>query len=234
MTKTELENYALLVMKLGIDQKTGDWQMDFKKAEDFYSNLDAVLPEEVGSVLSPMPIDKISFERTHPGDTDTVSTAEQSIYAAAGVQSLLFSNPKASSSALLLSIKVDQALTYSIVKSIETMLNRFLHRRGYGKYFNVTFLDCSPFNRKELGDAYLKACQYGLPMISYYAASQGITQDEVDTLNFLENDVLGLTARFKPLKSSATMSGSGESGRPENEIGELTDAGEAWRERDEG
>ena len=36
-------------------------------------NLDAVLPEEVGSILSPMPINKISFEKSNTGDTDTIS-----------------------------------------------------------------------------------------------------------------------------------------------------------------
>ena len=126
-TKEEMQNYALLVMSLGIDSN-GDWTIDLNKAKDFWRNLENVLPEEVGSVLSPMPIEKISFERTHTGDTDAVSNAEEELFSAAGVSSLLFNNPKASANALLLSIKVDQALTYSIVKSIETMLNRFIRR----------------------------------------------------------------------------------------------------------
>jgi len=236
MTKTELENYAMLVMTLGIDEN-GDWQMDLDKARDFYSNLDAVVPEEIGTVLSPMPISKISFERTHAGETDTITEAEQNLFTAAGVSSLLFNNEKASSNALLLSIKADQALTYSIVKSLECMVNRFIRRHGYGKYFKVTFLDCSPFNRKEVGDAYLKACQYGMPMVSYYCASQGLMQDEMDCMNFLEDEVLGIKQRFVPLQSSATQSSNpdsstsnSEGGRPESEIGELTDAGEKAKE----
>lgn len=233
LTKTELENYALLVMTLGIDED-GEWQMDLDKAKDFWRNLDSVLPEEIGSVLTPMPISKISFERTHAGDTDTISEAEQNLFTEAGVSSLLFNNEKASSNALLLSIKADQAFTYSIVKSIECMLNRFVHRHGYGKYFNVTFLDCSPFNRKEVGDAYLKAAQYGLPTLSYYAASQGVSQDALDCLNFLEDTVLKLKTRFVPLQSSATLSSAdNEAGRPKSDIGDLSDSGEDTRERDE-
>ena len=235
LTKTELENYAILVMSLGIDEE-GNWTMDFDKAKEFWKNLDNVLPEEIGSVLSPMPINKISFERTHAEDSNTVVDAEQNLFTAAGVSSLLFNSSKSSANTLLLSIKADQAMTYSVVKSIECMLNRFIHRHSYGKYFKITFLDCSPFNRKELGDAYLKACQYGLPMISYYAATQGMAQDEIDGMNFLENDVLGLTERFKPLQSSNTMSSESqeEAGRPESDIGELTDAGEQTREDDDG
>ncbi len=234
LSKTTLENYAMLVMTLGVDDE-GNWKMDLEKAKSFYHNLDDVVPEEIGTVLSPMPINKISFERTHAGDTDTISEAEQNLFTAAGVSSLLFNNAKASSNSLLLSIKSDQSLTYSIVKSIECMLNRFVRRHSYGKYFKVTFLDCSPFNRKEMGDAYLKACSYGMPMVSYYCASQGLLQDEMDCMNFLEDDVLGIKKRFTPLHSSATQSASNsdEGGRPQSDIGELTDEGEASQERDE-
>lgn len=93
-TKTALENYAMLVMKLGISDN-GDWQIDYNKAIDFWQNLDAVLPEEIGSVLSPMDIDKISFERCNTADVDTVSEAEENLFTAAGVSSLLFNNAKA-------------------------------------------------------------------------------------------------------------------------------------------
>lgn len=151
MTKTELENYAMLVMKLGIN-KDGEWEMDFDKAKEFYSNLDNVLPEEVGAVLSPMAIEKIGFEKSNVGDTDTIAEAEQNLFTSAGVSTLLFNNDKASSNALLLSIKSDQALTYGIVKSIESVVNRFIHSLSYGKNFKVTFLDVSPWNRSEMGD----------------------------------------------------------------------------------
>lgn len=56
----------------------------------------------------------------------------------------------------------------------------------------ITFLDVSPYNRKEAGEAYLKACQYGVPMVSYYRASQGLGQAEMDCMNFLENEILDI------------------------------------------
>lgn len=237
LTKTTLENYAMLVMTLGIDDE-GNWQMDLDKAKEFWRNLDSVLPEEIGSVLSPMPINKISFEKANTGDTNTISEAEQNLFTAAGVSSLLFNNDNASANALLLSIKADQAITFGIVKSIEDVVNRFIQAQSYGKNFKVTFLDCSPFNRKEMGDMYLKACQYGLPFISMYAASQGMSQSEVDCMSFLENDVLNLTERFVPLQSSSTQSaassdGNGatdEGGAPTKDVGDLTDSGEQSRE----
>lgn len=238
LTKTTLENYAMLVMTIGLNDD-GEWQIDLDKAKEFWRNLDSVLPEEIGSVLTPMPINKISFEKSNTGDTDTIAEAERNLFSAAGVSSLLFNNDKASANALTLSIKADQAITFGIVKSIEDVVNRYIQAQSYGKNFKVTFLDCSPFNRKELSDSYLKACQYGIPMISYYAASQGLNQAELDCMSFLENEVLGLTDMFKPLKSSSTMSttsdGDGatdEGGAPQKDIDELSEGGERHREEE--
>jgi len=237
MTKTALENYAMLAMKVPM-QDDGSWGIDLEKAKEFWRNLDAVLPEEVGSVLTPMNIDKISFERTHTGDTDTISDAEQNLFTAAGVSSLLFNNEKASANALLLSIKADQAITFGIVKSIEDVLNRLIQSQSFGKNFKVNFLDVSPFNRKEVGDAYLKAASYGLPTISAYAASQGIGQAELDCMSYLEGKVLGLQDLFRPIQSSTQMSSSSvdskaatdEGGAPTKEVGEITESGEQNQE----
>lgn len=237
LSKTELENYAMVVMTLGIDAD-GNWQMDLDKAKEFWRNLDSVLPEEIGSVLTPMPVDKISFEKSNTANTDTVAEAEQNLFSEAGVSSLLFNNSKASANALSLSIKADQAITYGIVKSIEDMVNRFIQYQSYGKNFKVTFLDVSPFNRKEVGDMYLKAAQYGLPTVSMYAASQGLGQAELDSMNFLENEVLEIKKLFIPLQGSSTMSSSttesegatDEGGAPPKDADDLTESGIQKRE----
>lgn len=234
LTKTALENYAMIFMKLGINED-GEWQLDYDKAKDFWMNLDAILPEEIGSVLTPMDIGKISFEKSNTGDTNTVADSEQNLFTAAGVSSLLFNNAKASANALLLSIKADQMLTYGIVKSIEDVVNRFIQHQAYGRYWKVTFLDVSPYNRKEMGDQYLKACEYGMPMISYYCASQGLGQAEIDSMSFLEVKVLGLQKMFKPVRNSAQIgqdeiSSDEERGRPTVDDEELTDSGEQSRE----
>ena len=229
LTKEALENYAMIAMKLPLED--GEWGIDLDKAKDFWRNLDAVLPEEVGSVLTPMDLDKISFEKSNTSDVDTVADAEQHLFTAAGVSSLLFNNAKASANALLLSIKADQNLTYGIVKSICDAINRLIQDQNYGKNFKVNFLDVSCFNRKEAGEAYLKAASYGLPTISAYAASQGIGQAELDSMSFLETTVLGLQDMFRPIINSAQMSSDSQGatdqgGAPKKDIGELTDSGE--------
>lgn len=232
-TSTALENYAMLAMTLPMEDD-GSWGIDLDKAKEFWKNLDSVLPDEVGSVLTPMPINKISFEKTNTGDTDTVSDAEQHMFTAAGVSSLLFNNEKASANALLLSIKNDQQITYGIVKSLQDVVNRFIQSQSFGKNFKINFLDVSPYNRQEVGDAYLKAASYGLPTICLYAASQGLGQAELDSMSFLEGTVLGLQDMFRPIQSSSQMSSSDfdseaatdEGGAPTKDIGEVSDSRE--------
>ena len=240
LTKTALENYAMLVMALPMD-KDGNGGIDLNKAKEFWNNLDSVLPEEVGSILTPMPITKIGFEKSNTGDTNTIADAEQNIFTSAGVSSLLFNNEKASANALSLSIKADQSLTFGIVRSIEDAVNRFIQAQSYGKNFKVTFLDVSPYNRKEMGDAYLKAASYGLPTIAMYAASQGLGQAELDAMSFLETEVMGLQDMFRPIQSSTQMSGNttsidsdaptDEGGRPQSDETDLTDSGEQSSEQ---
>ena len=150
---------------------------------------------------------------------------------AAGVNSQIFSSKNTSSSnAMLLAIKADQSITFSIVKSIESAINRILQAQSWSRDFRVTFLDCSPFNRMELAKLYREGAMYGLPTVSLYCAAIGIGQSEMDTLNFLEDDILGIKERFTPLQSSATMSGD-DGGRPEKDLGDISDEGEKSKER---
>lgn len=235
--KTALENYAMIAMTLPMDDD-GGWILDYTKAREFWENLDSVLPEEIGSVLTPMELDKISFEKSNTGDTDTVTQAEENLYNAAGVSSLLFGNARASANALLLSIKADQNMTFEIVKSIFDAVNRLIQAQSYGKYFCATPLNISVYNQKEMADLYLKSATYGLPTISAFGAAVGVGQAELDSMSFLETEVLGLQDMFKPIVSSTQMSSedieskaaTDEGGAPTKDIGELSDSRETNRE----
>lgn len=60
MANSEMQNYALLVMRLGLNNN-GEWSMDFEKAKQFWFNLSEVLPDNFGSILSPMDVQKITL-----------------------------------------------------------------------------------------------------------------------------------------------------------------------------
>lgn len=233
LTRTELENYAILVMKMMMNND-GRFLLDFDRSKQFWQNLDNVLPDAVGSVLTPFSVDKISFDRSAAAEANAVNDATSALWDSAGVSALIFNNVKSSSNALALSIKSDQGITFGIVKSIENMVNRYIQSTSFGKNFKVTFLDVSPYNRDEIGGQYLKMCNVGMPMVSYLAATYGMPQSDLNNMNCLEDDFLHIKERFMPLRSTNTMSAEAvEAGRPTAEAGELSDNGEIARERDE-
>lgn len=93
MDGAELDNYAMMAMY--IPYKDGVFGIDYNKAYDIWRNLDDVLPEQIGSVLTPMELAKFSFEKSSTSEADTVAEAEKSLFTAAGVSSMLFNNDKA-------------------------------------------------------------------------------------------------------------------------------------------
>lgn len=229
LSKTELENYAILVMKLGL-KSDGTWAMDFQKAKEFWENLDGVLPEQIGSVLSPMEIEKIDFENSGTSESDKIAESESHMFSSAGVSSQLFNGEATSSNALMASIKADQELTYEVVKSIEQVINRYLHHQIFGRNFKLTFINSSVYNRKELADLYIKGCQYGMPLVSMYCAVLGLDQNDMYGMNYLEEDILRINDRFKPLQSSNTIS-SDDAGRDSIDDAYLSDEGERTRDK---
>ena len=121
-------------------------------------------------------------------------------------------------------------MTFTLVKSIENVLNRFIQSLSYGKTFRLEFLDVSRYNEKEVSDQYLKACQYGVPMITRYCRSLGMKPDEIENMNFLEVSVLEYPYNFVPLVSSAKVSSDNQPGRPRKNDEELTDSGAQSRQ----
>jgi hypothetical protein len=230
LEKAAIDNYALLVGQFGVDD-AGNSSIDLRLLREFFGNLRDVVPPQIAAVAMPTPINKISFERPNGAEHDFVTEAEEHLYNSAGVSSLLFSNTKASSNALLLSIKADQAITFGLVEALGAMLNRYLHSKPFGKNVSVRFLDVGRYNRDEMANSYLKACQYGFPFVSHYAAALGMSQSELDGLETIENDVWGIRQRFSPLQGSATIS-QNESGRPELGAGKLSENGEIAKENE--
>ncbi len=125
-------------------------------------------------------------------------------------------------------------LTFGLVKSIENVLNRYIQWLPYGKNLKIEFLDISTYNEKEAADMYLKGCQYGAPMISRYCAALGIDQGEMESMNYLENDLFDFPSKFRPLVNSAQVSSDTVSdnpvGRPRKDDTDLTDSGAQSRE----
>ena len=141
-------------------------------------------------------------------------------------------------SAMLLAVKPDEALAFSLLGQFERIVNREIKLMNHDYLFKVSFLYQSIFNSTEVQNNLSKGAQYGLAVKMDYAASLGITPCEIIGASYIEDEILGLskTVWINPLVSSNTQSAFTEnsSGRPtaEESGGTVGEAGEKTRDND--
>jgi hypothetical protein len=233
--KTKMDNYMILTQRIPLDEKKGEpnrFLIDIETAMAFHNKASQSLPEEVGLVTSPMPIEAIKMERKNT-DSDNVAEAERNYYNAAGVSQLLFNGDKSSNTALNKSIVTDEEIVFMCLKQFERWLNRKLKSFNNNKYkFRVKFLETTRFNIDNVQDRYLKAAQYGLPVKTALAATLGLTPSGLINMTYLENEILDLPNKFIPLSSSHTTSGKDGAGAPEKNEDELSEEGLKTKDTD--
>ena len=235
--KAENDNYKVLSAKMETDDD-GVPKMDFEIAQKYYGQMSQNLPEGIGLLLSPFDVDDFSFQSSSSADRNAVTDAESQFWEAAGVSSLLFGSTKATSSAsLVLSVKPDEALAFSILQQFERFFNRKIKKMNLANEFKLVFSQQSIFNTDEYINRLSKACQYGVPVKLQYASSLGMSPSDIIGTSYLEDEILGLADKVwtKPLISSNTQSSlDNQGGRPTNESQGrgLTESGEQTKESD--
>jgi|HigsolmetaGSP11D_1036233.scaffolds.fasta_scaffold03714_4 hypothetical protein len=239
MANAVIGNYKFIVQKIPLRQnsdKNNDFMIDLKTVQMFHNKTANLLPDELGIFSTPFDIDTIEFSRDNSAN-DNVAQAEEAFYTASGTASQLF-NAKGSSNAVLAkSINVDEAEIFKVLRQIERIVTGKIKNEISGSFkFRLRILDNTIFNKKDNVEQLLKNAQYGLPVKIMLCACLGISPSAVVSMNFLEEEVLGLSSSFTPLSSSHTQSGSAidnEGGRPLKKDDELTEKGEEQRERED-
>lgn len=233
-TKTEIENYKMLAMK--IPMKDSVPEIDWEKAKEFHSQFDSVLPEYIGSVLTPMSIESFDFEKSGSNqDSDYITQAENQYWSAAGTSGLLFgSGDNPSSSTIKLSLKSDEEIIFAVMRQLERWVNRKLKYISGTIKFKIKFLDVTVYNQQEKFDQIIKGAQYSLPLKMAAYSVLGFEPSDISSMSYLENTLLKLQENLVPLQSSYTQTNDNNSGRVTNEsIGKgLSDSGEQTLEND--
>lgn len=235
--KTEIDNYKVLVMKQDTDSD-GVPKLDYEIAKKYYDQAAQNLPEGIGLILSPFEINDFSFNSPNVGDTDSVNKARDNFWAASGSSPLIFGSTEATtSSALILSTKPDEQLTFALLDQIERNFNLFQKNKGKPYSFKIRFLRQTIYNKETVQDSYVKAAMYGVTGAKLaYAASLDLSPTDLVNLAYLEDEVLGLTINTfnKPITTYLTGDENNnvenpEGGRPTNESQgkPLTESGEA-------
>lgn len=154
-----------------------------------------------------------------------ITQAEHNIYAQAGVSDQLFSSN--GSSTLESSVKNDMSLMMYLAHKFEKFVTNTLNTKFSNGNINFKYiiLPISLHNESKYIDTAFKMATSGYSYI-LPAIAQGLTERDFGNLKDLENDVLKLGEKMKPLSSAYTQSGDGadeEGGRPKKDQEEKTE-----------
>lgn len=233
--RDEQSNYKVLSAKVDTDDE-GEPKMPFSQIQQYYDQMSGELPDGIGLLLSPFTVSDHSFQDNASNDRDAAIAASNSFWNSAGMSSALMGGGNVTTaSAMLIAVKPDEAISFSLLKQFERSLNRRIKKKNLNYLFKIKFLYQSIFNSSDVRDSLAKAAQYGLPVKMEYAASLGYTPCETLGNTYLEETILGLATEswVHPLVSSNTQSYSdSEGGRPSESITEISDTGIQTRDSD--
>lgn len=232
--KTKMDNFLLLTQKIpqGDKNEINNFTIDLELAGQFFDMLSTSVPDGISVALTPMDIEAIRLEKSK-NDQDTIKQATRELFSDSGVPQQIFSSEGNTSTGLRQSIISDEQIAFGVLRQVERWVNRRLKQKSKSSEyeFHFKFLDMSVFNRQEVQDAFLKAAQSSMPVITEYAASLGLSPLDLYNKSVLENDVLGLHDMLKPLASSYTQSkDDNKGGAPTKSDDEISDSGQINRD----
>lgn len=234
----KMEIYKLVYMKLKTITGTkipDDYEVSPGVAVEYFNRLiTEALPDYASAAIVPGSSDLgvIDFSQNDKtAETNKVLKGTKAVLNTSGGAQILNSAEISGTTAFLAAIRADTEFALSsLLPQINGWFNRIMpyavNNPSYIHFYHVGRLTREDF-RKEL----LENAQYSLPTKLAIMSITGIDEVKTLSLNHLEEDILKLGDKFNdPLKSSYTSSNK-DVGRPVSDDGDLTDDGEASREK---
>ena len=232
-SKTELENYVLLLSKIPMNENSGevnDFAVDLEIVQATQAAIDEVLPSLVGSAWTPCEVEKIEFgNKNQVDDTNIYSQAIHNLFSSLGISEMIFNGQKSGSVGLKHSITVDMTLPMELLKRIEANIQRYI-KLNITEDFEFYFHYVSVFDIDEKMSQRKDKATLGIDAMDY-ATLDGSSPSRVVNNAFMMRS-LGLMNYFTPLSSSYTQSGTSgnEGGGQTKNEDDLSDEGLATRE----
>lgn len=218
--KAENDNYKVLSAQLPLDDN-GAPIMDYNLAQKYYGQMSQNLPTGIGLLLSPFAVNSFAFQNSSAADRNNVVESVNTFWQSAGTPSSLFGGGNiSSSSAMMMAVKPDEALAFSMLKQLERYFNYRIKKMNFPYSFKISFSRLSIFNQDEYINRLSKAASLATPTKLAYCNALGMSTSDILGLTYLEEDILGLskTVWMSPLVSSNVQSSVDSSkGRPSAE-----------------
>ena len=208
-----------------------DWAVDIQTALDYYRKLDASLPPYIGSVITPIPLDTISFTDDQTTDTTKVQKATKEVLNTSGGAQILNSSTISGAEAFRSATRADTELAISsLLGQIQGWTNRMLSYL-VSNPAKVKFFEVSSYTKDAFKESLQKDLNYGFVSAIAINSLNGFSELDTLALNYLEKDILKLNEKFTPLQTAATQSGANETGAPEKSDTSISDEGSETKDQ---
>lgn len=231
-SKTELENYVLLVSKIPLlknSDQVNDFAVDLDLVRATQAVIDEVAPQLAATCFTPCEIEPIFLtNKNQVDDTNIYAEAMDNLFSTIGVSKALFAG-EANSVGLRHSIRVDESIAFNFLKRIEANIQRYL-KLNISEDFTFKFHEVTIFGVDEYKKALKEEVSLGSPKKLDWAT---IDKSPLEVMNStLMENALGLVDMWVPLSSSFTQSGDSDTGgAPTKDGDELSDEGIASRDK---
>jgi hypothetical protein len=231
-----LQNYKMVWGKLDTisgSKNPDDFAVNLDLALAFMKKINEALPDNVAYALSPLDLDIIEFKDNDASDVNILSKAYSNLIEANG-SIILNSNKITNSQSFKLALKAECEDAMAPTTQLNAWLKMYLKYNHNVESVVVEYSDISPYFMDDEIEKMTKLAGLGLPVKTELAAMVGANPQKSFGMDFLERQLLKLgTERWtNPLVSSNTQSGiNAEAGAPTKEDGELSDEGEATRDK---
>lgn len=233
MSRTELQNYVLLLSKIPLFTNTeemDDYAVSLDSVQKFQSLIDAAVPDLVGTAYAPFDLEAVTFEQSNSSEeTDKLQQAMNNLFSNAGISELVVAGGSSTNSVgLKHSIQNDEANAFIYMDRIQSWLQFFMQENGYLDFI-FKFHRQSYFSR----DEYIQGCKdfatLGGSAMDYYTARDMTPYEAYNKI--LTEQMLDVKSMMMPLQSSYTQSKSSSTGgAPKKDEDDLTEEGIDTRE----
>lgn len=234
--KNALDIYKLLVMKVPLlnSKNPNDFALNLNLAKQFYNQAIDTLPDDVGIILSPgMDVDSVSFDKNATSDTNAIADSYQNVMEQTGVSQIFSSNRLTGSTSVKMSMMADALMaTKGLMEQITAFVNERLLMQFPNTVAYIKFIDVTTYTKDERIKAVKEAASSGLPVKLEWATLMGYDPLEAMSSDWLETKLgLAATKWINPVRTSYTQSATDTAGAPTKDDGDLTDDGEASRQK---
>ena len=235
--KDALEIYKLLVMRIPMlnSSNPDDMAISLTLAKNFYNKAVELLPPEIGCILSPMPVDSVSFDKSATSDSDAISDAYSNLMSNAGVSQIMDSSRLTGQSAVKASMMCDVMFaTKGIIQQINAFVNERIKLKFPNTCMSMKYTDVTAYTKSDRIVELQKACEFGLPFKLELAMMLGQDPLENYAMGWLEDKMgLAITRWTHPLVSSHTTSATSDTGgAPTKDDGDLSDEGAETKDKE--